>query len=119
MADLSKQLRKGALEILVLNLIAEEAQYGYVLLQELKERSGGFFELKEGTLYPILYRLEDAKWIESYWVEAEKRGLPKKYYRITKAGKRYAAESLALWNDFTYAVHKTLRRDSHVQENTD
>ncbi len=109
MIDLDKQLKKGVLEILVLHQIAQEPQYGYMLLQDLREKSDGFFQLKEGTLYPILYRLEDAGWIESYWVEAEGRGNPKKFYRITQAGQKQADDSLALWKTFAAAVNKTLK----------
>lgn len=109
MIDLEKQLKKGSLEILILQLFLKEPRYGYQLLQELKEKSGGFFDLKEGTLYPILYRLEDAQWIESYWVESEGRGVPKKYYRITPSGKKQADDSLKLWNKFQFAVQSVLQ----------
>ena len=55
----AQQLKKGVLEMLVLKLICEKPAYGYELLSELKKSSQGRFCLKEGTLYPILYRLED------------------------------------------------------------
>ena len=55
----SQQLKKGVLEMLVLKLVCDGPTYGYQLLTRLKEESGGRFTLKEGTLYPILYRLED------------------------------------------------------------
>src|SRR6056297_763147 len=53
----SKQLKKGVLEIIILDLLTEKDRYGYEIIKELAEKSGGYFELKEGTLYPILYRL--------------------------------------------------------------
>ena len=108
MTDLTKQLRKGVLEVLILKQLATEQKYGYMLLQELRNKSNGYFDLKEGTLYPILYRLEDEKWVETHWVEAEGRGLPKKYYRITEAGRRQAVAAEALWHEFVEAVNKTL-----------
>ena len=108
MTDLTKQLRKGVLEVLVLKQLTAEPKYGYLLLQELRNKSNGYFDLKEGTLYPILYRLEDEKWVETYWVEAEGRGLPKKYYRITETGRLQAVAAEALWHEFVEAVNKTL-----------
>ena len=61
----AQQLKKGVLEMLVLKLICEKPTYGYELLSELKTSSQGRFCLKEGTLYPILYRLEDDGMIRS------------------------------------------------------
>ncbi|MCL6460059.1 MAG: PadR family transcriptional regulator, partial [Gorillibacterium sp.] len=80
----SSQLKKGVLEILVLHLLRGSDMYGYQLINELDERSGSYFKMKEGTLYPVLYRLEDAGYIMNYWEpESEKRGVRRKYYRIT------------------------------------
>ncbi|MBR6747891.1 MAG: helix-turn-helix transcriptional regulator, partial [Clostridia bacterium] len=62
---LLQQLKRGVLEMLVLGLVSEAPTYGYELLSKLKERSGGLFVLKDGTLYPILYRLEDDDLIEA------------------------------------------------------
>ena len=54
-----QQMKKGVLEMLVLQLLSGEEKYGYQLICQLSEESGGMFLLKEGTLYPILYRLEE------------------------------------------------------------
>lgn len=54
-----RQLKRGVLEIVVLKLLSQGRAYGYQLLQRLDQESGGLFRIKEGTLYPILYRLED------------------------------------------------------------
>lgn len=87
MNEVGKQLKKGVIEILILELLCEAKMYGYQLLQELDSRSDGVFRMKEGTLYPVLYRLEDSKYIESYWEQdIDKRGLPRKYYKITGTG---------------------------------
>ena len=74
----SQQLKKGVLEMLVLELICRKETYGYELLSKLKEGSEGMFQLKEGTLYPILYRLEDDGLISSHWSQGEGRAAPKK-----------------------------------------
>ncbi len=87
MIEVGKQLKKGVIEILIISLLNNEKMYGYQLIQELDSRSGGVFRMKEGTLYPILYRLEDSKYIESYWEQDNvRRSVPRKYYRITADG---------------------------------
>ncbi len=87
MIEVGKQLKKGVIEILILGLLSEEKMYGYRLIQELDSRSSGVFKMKEGTLYPVLYRLEDSRYIESCWEqESERRSVPRKYYRITEEG---------------------------------
>lgn len=87
MNEVSKQLKKGVIEILILELLCETEMYGYQLLQELDSRSNGVFKMKEGTLYPVLYRLEDNKYIESFWEQdTYKRSVPRKYYKITSGG---------------------------------
>ncbi|HEX2946998.1 MAG TPA: PadR family transcriptional regulator [Clostridia bacterium] len=87
MNEVGKQLKKGVIEILILELLSGEKMYGYQLIQELDLRSGGVFRMKEGTLYPVLYRLEDSKYIESFWEQdMERRSVPRKYYRITPSG---------------------------------
>ena len=61
-----QQLKKGVLEMLVLNTICKKTTYGYELMAELKNQSNDLFTLKEGTLYPILYRLEDEGMIKLF-----------------------------------------------------
>jgi PadR family transcriptional regulator, regulatory protein PadR len=86
-SEINKQLKKGIIEILILKLLSMQNMYGYQLIQELDAKSNSIFKMKEGTLYPILYRLEDNKFIESYWEQdLDKRGVPRKYYKITSPG---------------------------------
>lgn len=85
--------------MLVLKLLEEDAKYGYQIISELSEKSNDRFLLKEGTLYPILYRLEDDKYVESRWSEASGKKVPRKYYVITDAGRNALKEIQALWSD--------------------
>lgn len=87
MGDFKKQINKGVLELAVLKLLNEKDQYGYAIMQQVSDRSDAQLLMKDGTLYPILYRLEDNGMIESYWQEQEGRGKPRKYYKITKQGR--------------------------------
>ena len=66
-----QQLKKGVLEMLVLETVCNGSTYGYELLTKLKAQSDALFTLKEGTLYPILYRLEDDGMIQSSWSQGE------------------------------------------------
>ena len=69
------------------------------------------FELKEGTLYPVLYRLEDQGWIEPEWEQPKpgaKRGVPRKYYRLTAPGKEQLAQLKREWKSFAGSVNDLL-----------
>ncbi len=100
----SQQLKKGVLEMLVLSLVCEEPTYGYELLTRLKDRSGGSLVLKEGTLYPILYRLEDDGLILARWSQGQGRVAPKKIYEATEAGREENNRRQLVWKDFTGTV---------------
>ena len=65
MDKFKKQLNKGVLELSILKLLTEDNQYGYSIMEEIGVRSNQKLQIKDGTLYPILYRLEDQKIIES------------------------------------------------------
>ncbi len=70
---ISKELLKGSTNMLVLKLIKEENMYGYQMIKKLKEKSQNVFELKEGTLYPILHLLEENEFITSYWDNSSRK----------------------------------------------
>ncbi len=99
-----QQMKKGVLEMLVLKLLSEEEKYGYQLISELKEKSRGMFLLKEGTLYPILYRMEDDGLVVSRWSEPKGKEVSKKYYRLAQEGQDTLAELEGLWEAFSRTV---------------
>lgn len=99
-----QQLKKGVLEMLVLETICQQSTYGYQLLTSLKNRSNGLFSLKEGTLYPILYRLEDDGMILSSWQQGEGRTAPKKMYSATEKGQQENLRRMQMWNTFSTTV---------------
>ncbi len=102
-----RQFKKGILEIVILQTLSSREMYGYELINSLNERSK-FFAIKEGTLYPILYRLEDENMMETRWEQAETRGVPKKYYSITEKGRETLQITRQLWLDFAADVEKLL-----------
>lgn len=107
-----QQLKKGVLEMLVLETICAGPTYGYALLTHLKEQTSGLFALKEGTLYPILYRLEDDKLIVSNWSTPEGRTAPKKMYTATEAGYNARRERAQIWHDFADTVSTYIENGS-------
>jgi len=109
-------MKKGILEILVLKLLDTEEKYGYQLISELGKQSGELFSLKEGTLYPILYRLEDDGLVTSKWSVPNGREVSKKYYRITDTGKDVLKESVELWKNFSQKVNMMLEVDLDGKE---
>ncbi|SDZ27881.1 DNA-binding transcriptional regulator, PadR family [Proteiniborus ethanoligenes] len=112
MSGIDKQLKKGVLNILILKMINRKDMYGYELIQIMDEKSNGYFKLKEGSLYPVLYRLEDEGLIESYWnQEPYKRTVPRKYYKITKKGKAVLKVYIEEWNDFLESTKSILKGD--------
>lgn len=103
-----RQMKKGVLDMLVLRLLKSEAKYGYQIIQEMKEKSDETFLLKDGTLYPILYRLEEDNMVVSKWSEAVGKQVPRKYYEITEAGKKALGEIEAVWKRISDGIAKIM-----------
>ncbi len=103
-------LRRGSTKVLVLSLLAEEPMYGYQIAKELERRSEGYFDFKEGTLYPLLHRMEREGLVRGEWQVVEK-GPSRKYYHITEEGKRILEESAAEWTTFSQRLLKILGQE--------
>lgn len=101
-----KELLKGSTTMLILNLLEKENMYGYQMIKSLKEKSQNVFELKEGTLYPILHALEEKELVISYWDETASK--KRKYYSITKKGKKQLNEKKEEWKVFSSGVNHVL-----------
>ena len=95
-------------QLLVLSLLAGEDMYGYQMIVELARRSDHTFEMKEGTLYPVLHGLERDGAVEAYQQEAP-TGRMRKYYRRTRRGAAVLREEAAAWQTYSGAVNAVLR----------
>ncbi|WLD94295.1 PadR family transcriptional regulator [Alkalihalobacillus sp. AL-G] len=84
--EINKEVLKGHIDTLILSLLHTRDMYGYELAKFVREKSEGQFELKEGTLYLSLKRLEKNKWISSYWGDEQGPGGRRKYYKLTELG---------------------------------
>lgn len=111
---MDRELKRGTIEMVLLKLLSEREMYGYELVSAIEERSVGGLEVKDGTLYPVLYRLEEAGHVEPRWVNPE-RGVPRKYYRLTASGRAELARLVAEWEAFTAAVNALLDRKGRRQ----
>ena len=110
---IDKSLQTGSTTMLVLSLIAQEDMYGYQMIETLSKRSDHTFELKAGTLYPLLKLLEDQGCITSYEQTTE-AGRTRKYYHITDAGKDLLSEKQREWMTFSQAVERVLKGGNGV-----
>ena len=95
-------LFSGSMTMLVLKLLAEKDMYGYEMIDTLKQRSNNVFEMKAGTLYPLLHSLVEKKCLTSY--EQEVNGKTRKYYGITPIGKILMKEKEMVWHEYSRAV---------------
>ena len=110
---INKELMKGSTSVLILSLLEKRDMYGYQITQELKKQSENIFELKEGTLYPMLHGLENESAIASYWFDAD-NGKRRKYYQITPLGKKLLIEKKREWKTYSNAVNTIIGSVSSI-----
>ncbi len=103
---INKELTKGSTTMLILEMLKNENMYGYQLIKKLSEKSQNVFELKEGTLYPILHVLEENNFITSYWDETSAKR--RKYYAITEKGKKILKEKKEEWKIFSEGINRVI-----------
>jgi len=105
----NRELVKGSTSLLVLQLLNERDMYGYELVKEIEKRSDYHLQMKEGSLYPGLHKLEKQEYIESYWQKQEK-GPARKYYRITEQGEEILKERTSEWHRYVQVMAKLIGR---------
>ncbi|MCW3488935.1 PadR family transcriptional regulator [Dethiobacter alkaliphilus] len=111
--NIDKGLVGGSTILLLLSLLQTTDMYGYEIIRELENRSDKVFQFKEGTLYPVLHRLENNGYVKSYMAKGD-TGKERKYYRITKKGQKQLAEEKKKWEVFTVAVNKVAGGEVHA-----
>ena len=103
---IDKTLISGSMSMLLLRLLSEKDMYGYEMIDTLRKRSENVFELKAGTLYPLLHSLEDKNYLTSY--EQEVSGKVRKYYQLTREGRKFLEKKREEWEQYTKAVTNVL-----------
>lgn len=99
---IDKNLVQGSMAMMILRLLETGDMYGYEMIEALREKSNNVFELKAGTLYPLLHSLESRGDVVSY--EDNTSGKTRKYYRLTPSGKKHAEEKKQEWQEYQAAV---------------
>lgn len=103
---MKKRSPGGQLEAMVLAILAERPLHGYAVIAELRRRSDEVFDLPEGTVYPVLHKLQQEGHISSTWSDVG--GHPRRTYRITRRGTRALEEQRRSWVSFRTAVSRVL-----------
>lgn len=104
---INKSLLTGSTSTLILKLLEEKDMYGYEMIETLSNKSDHTFDLKAGTLYPILHSLEKDELLECYEQKAENERT-RKYYHLTSKGQRFLKEKHKEWIVYSNAVNKVL-----------
>ena len=105
--SIERELKRGSLELIVLHLLSSGEAYGYEIVTKLSDRTGGALEITDGTLYPVLYRLERGGFVTVRW-ETPQRGVPRKYYRLTPEGTAELSRLIREWTTFADAMTRLI-----------
>ena len=100
-----QQFKKGSLEMILLSLIGRKETYGYEIITELNDSASVLGYAKEGTIYPILYRLQEADLIQCRLAPAAANGGSRKYYSLTPKGKEVLQKLIMFWASYTDCVN--------------
>lgn len=103
---IDKSLISGSTSMLILRLLEDKDMYGYEMIETLEKKSDNIFTLKAGTLYPLLHSLEEKKYLTAY--EDEAGGKIRKYYSLTKEGRKYLKAKKDEWQEYQSAVTNVL-----------
>lgn len=103
---MDSRLLWGAVEMLILEVISHGPTYGYEIAQTVTSESAGYFDLKEGSLYPALHRLEQQKLLTAFWQEVD--GRRRKYYKLSSAGQKALDTKKHAWRAFSKGVDGVL-----------
>jgi len=97
--------KKGSAEVLILAALEDGQLHGYDIAREITRKSGGLLTFHVASLYPLLYKLEDRKWIQGRWVEktGQRR---RRYYRLTADGRKTLGTQRGRWAAFVAALTK-------------
>lgn len=109
MSSVRQQMRKGTTNVVILKLLVDtgEPMYGYQIIRHLEKRSRGYFQFKEGLIYPRLHRMEREELLRSEW-QGEPGTRRRKVYTVTEAGHRRLEEELAQWQSFSATLNQML-----------
>ena len=107
MAEEKTELLQGTLNLLILKAVALEPNHGLGIARRIEQITQGTFQVKPGSLFPALHRLEEQGWLAAEWGESE-NNRKAKFYRLTKAGRRRLEEEMRSWERISIAITRAL-----------
>jgi PadR family transcriptional regulator PadR len=108
MSPAKADLPQGTLDLLILTIVASGPQHGYAIAQRLQRISNHVIQVRQGSLYPALHRLDNRGLLATGWRQSE-TGRDARYYTLTKKGRAELERELARWRQFTRAINIVLR----------
>lgn len=103
---LHSELLRGSLDLMVLSTLADGPKYGYLIQQRLGDASRQQVRIQAGTLYPILHKLEESKWVKCRWDEST--GRRRKWYELTASGKKQLSQRVQQWEAYVTCLREVL-----------
>ena len=108
MGRLDPKVKQGSSEVIILSLLSERDMHGYEIGKQVEELSGGILRFELASLYPVLYRMLNKGWLEAYW-EKSAAGRKRRYYKLTREGRRQLAPLRKSWQQFFGALNRVAR----------
>ena len=105
---LEGEMLQGTLDLLILQTLVLGPAHGHTIAHAIEHRSEDVLQVEHGSLYPALHRLEDRRWIASFWGTSE-NNRKARYYRLTAAGRKQLTEQTTRWDRLVQAVNRVLR----------
>src|SRR5437867_1747911 len=102
------ELLQGTLDLLILKTLALGPAHGHTIASVIERRSEDVLQVEHGSLYPALHRLEDRKWVSSFWGNSENNRRAR-FYQLTSAGRRQLATRTSRWDEIVRAINRVLR----------
>jgi PadR family transcriptional regulator len=109
MADERVELPQGTLDLLILKSVALEPQHGWAIAERLHQLSSATLQIRQGSLYPALHRLERRGWIKAHWGTSDNNRRAK-YYELTRKGRAQLDAETSAWRKLTAAIAQVLER---------
>jgi PadR family transcriptional regulator, regulatory protein PadR len=103
MSEAKTDLLRGTLDLLILRALSLEPDHGVGITRRIRQLTKGTFDVKAGSLFPALHRLEERGWLASQWGQSENRRRAK-FYKLTAKGRRQVEAELANWNRVSLAI---------------
>jgi transcriptional regulator len=110
----NSEMLKGTLDMMVLRTLVSGDAHGHTIAKAIEHTSEDLLQVEQGSLYPALHRLEDRKWLSSYWGASE-NNRKAKYYRLTPEGRRQLVRETSRWRQMTRAIGLVMGEEGGAQ----